>query len=232
MLSVEDLHVSYGRIAAVRGVSFHVAEQEAVALIGPNGAGKTTILKAISGLLPVLAGEVSYRGSSLLGERPEAIVRMGISLVPEGRRIFSSLTVEENMRLGATPSKVPVEEAIEREVGRFPVLRRKLSTVAGKLSGGEQQQLAIARALLAEPRLLLLDEPSLGLSPQLVQLVFETLESLREEGRTILLVEQVAARSIAFADRTLVLRQGEVVLQGTRYELSHSEKIVQAYMGL
>jgi branched-chain amino acid transport system ATP-binding protein len=216
LLVVSDLHVRYGHITAVRGVSFTVGEGELVGVVGANGAGKTTTVSAVTGLVRPVSGTIEFDGASLAGRSPERIAREGISLVPEGRRIFSSLTVEENLRVGAT-ARAPreVEEALEREFERFPVLARYADRTAGNLSGGEQQQLAIARALMAAPRLLVLDEPSLGLAPQMVELVFDTLEALRAEGRTIVLVEQNARQTVDLADRCLVFRQGVVAAELT-----------------
>jgi branched-chain amino acid transport system ATP-binding protein len=211
LLTVESLHVRYGHITAVRGVSFTVGEGELVGVVGANGAGKTTTVGAITGLVRAAAGSIEFDGIQLVGRRSERIARDGISLVPEGRRIFASLTVEENLRIGATARvAAEVQDALDRELERFPVLARYAKTTAGNLSGGEQQQLAIARALMAAPRLLVLDEPSLGLAPQMVELVFDTLEALRGEGRTILLVEQNARQTVDIADRCLVFRQGVV----------------------
>jgi branched-chain amino acid transport system ATP-binding protein len=231
LLVVEDLHVRYGQIAAVRGVSFTVGEGELVGVVGANGAGKTTTVAAITGLVPAASGTIEFDGSSLRGAPPERIARRGIALVPEGRRTFASLTVEENLRMGATArDSRQVQEALEQEFERFPVLARYAKTIAGNLSGGEQQQLAIARGLMAAPRLLVLDEPSLGLAPQMVELVFDTLEALRAEGRTILLVEQNARQTVDLADRCLVFRQGTVAA-----ELSGGEgadaALEDAYLG-
>jgi branched-chain amino acid transport system ATP-binding protein len=216
LLVVSDLHIRYGHITAVRGVSFTVGEGELVGVVGANGAGKTTTVAAVTGLVRPALGTIEFDGSCLTGRSPERIAREGISLVPEGRRIFSSLTVEENLRVGATArAQQEVEEALERELERFPVLARYAGRTAGNLSGGEQQQLAIARALMAAPRLLVLDEPSLGLAPQMVELVFDTLEALRAEGRTIVLVEQNARQTVDLADRCLVFRQGVVAAELT-----------------
>jgi branched-chain amino acid transport system ATP-binding protein len=231
LLEVDDLHVRYGHITAVRGVSFSVAEGELVGVVGANGAGKTTTVAAITGLVRPWAGTIEFDGASLRGRAPERIARDGISLVPEGRRIFSSLTVEENLRVGATardPNEV--QEALERELERFPVLARFAKRTAGTLSGGEQQQLAIARALMAAPRLLVLDEPSLGLAPQMVELVFDTLETLRSEGRTILLVEQNARQTVDLADRCLVFRQGVIAATLTGGEAADAA-LEDAYLG-
>jgi branched-chain amino acid transport system ATP-binding protein len=231
LLVVRDLHVRYGHITAVRGVSFTVGEGELVGVVGANGAGKTTTVAAITGLVRPDAGSIEFDGVPLVGRPSERIARDGISLVPEGRRIFASLTVEENLRIGATArDAAEVDEALERELERFPVLRRYARTTAGNLSGGEQQQLAIARALMAAPRLLVLDEPSLGLAPQMVELVFDTLEALRSEGRTILLVEQNARQTVDIADRCLVFRQGVIAatLEGGG---NVDAELAEAYLG-
>jgi branched-chain amino acid transport system ATP-binding protein len=224
MLRVDDLRVHYGRITALRGVSFHVDEGEVVGMIGPNGAGKTTTLSTIVGFVAPAGGTITFEGRSIAGDAPERIVRRGITLVPEGRRIFSTLTVEENLLMGATIRRREAGPDVERLLERFPILRTYFRQAAGKLSGGEQQQLAIARALLSRPKLLLLDEPSLGLSPLMVDLVFEVLDGLRQEGVTILLVEQNARRTLEFADRTYVLRNGGIELEGTRASLRELEK--------
>ena len=234
LLTVENLAVRYGRVAALRGISLEVREGEAVGLVGPNGAGKTTSLAAIVGLVTPAAGAIVFDGEQLVGQRPEAIVKRGIALVPEGRQIFGTLTVEENLLLGTTSLKDrrEADADLARILERFPVLGQYRHTSAGKLSGGEQQQLAIARALLSRPRLLLLDEPSLGLAPLLVKLVFEILEELRADGVTILLVEQNATKTIDFADRTYVLRTGQLALSGTRVELKKRADLAEAYLGL
>jgi branched-chain amino acid transport system ATP-binding protein len=231
LLAVAGLKVRYGHITAVRGVSFEIAEGELVGVVGANGAGKTTTVAAITGLVKPAAGTIVFDGVALHGQSPERIARRGISLVPEGRRIFSSLTVEENLRMGAT-ARDPreVADALARELERFPVLARYARTTAGNLSGGEQQQLAIARALMAAPRLLVLDEPSLGLAPQMVELVFDTLEALRAEGRTILLVEQNARQTVDLADRCLVFRQGVVAATLTGGDAADAE-LAEAYLG-
>ena len=234
MLKIENLHVHYGRIAAVRGISLHVDEGEIVTLVGPNGAGKSTTLLAIVGMARPTSGGISFGSDSLVGESPEKIVRRGISLVPEGRRIHATLTVEENLRLGATVrnDRAAVRADLDDVLNRFPILGTYLHNPAGKLSGGEQQQLAIARALLSRPRLLLLDEPSLGLAPLLVDLVFESLEKLRTEGMTILLVEQNAMRAVELADRAYVLRTGTIELEGARDELLETADFEAAYLGI
>jgi branched-chain amino acid transport system ATP-binding protein len=232
VLRVEGLGVRYGRIRAVRDVSLEVSPGEIVGLLGPNGAGKSSTLGAISGRLPVADGRVLLDGEQLDGRPPEEIVRRGISLVPEGRHVFATLTVAENLAIGATTrtDRARVAEDVESQLERFSVLRRYYRSNAGKLSGGEQQQLVIARALLSRPRLLLLDEPSLGLSPLLVDLVFETIEQLRAEGLTILLVEQNASRTVEVADRCYVLRGGELVAHAARGELSPDE-LGDIYLG-
>jgi branched-chain amino acid transport system ATP-binding protein len=234
MLRIDELRVSYGRVPALKGVSMQVNAGEIVGLIGPNGAGKTTTLAAVFGLIKPDSGSILFDGRSLAGEPPERIVRLGVALVPEGRHIFNTLTVRENLELGATARKDRAE--VRRDLGdlleRFPVLERYYESPAGRLSGGEQQQLAIARALLSRPRLLLLDEPSLGLAPVLIDLVFDALAQLRDEGVTILLVEQNAARTVELADRSYVLRTGQVVLTGERDELLAAEHFETAYMGL
>jgi branched-chain amino acid transport system ATP-binding protein len=234
VLVVEDLEVRYGRINALRGVSFHVGPGEVVGLVGPNGAGKTTALHAVMGVVPAAAGRIELEGRSVRGRQPEAIVRSGVALVPEGRRIFGTLTVAENLRLGATVRRPGPELAadVERQLERFPVLRRSYQAPAGNLSGGEQQQLAIARALLGRPRLLLLDEPSLGLAPLVVELVFDTLAALRADGLTILLVEQNANMAIEFADRSYVLRNGRIAAAGSRDELLATLDLADLYLGL
>jgi branched-chain amino acid transport system ATP-binding protein len=233
MLEIDDLHVSYGNVAALRGVSLEVQRGEIIGLIGPNGAGKTTTLAAIFGLVAPRQGSIAFEGESLLRRQPEQIIRLGLGLVPEGRRIFGTLTVAENLQLGATvrSDKAAVAADRRRVLELFPVLDRYLDTPAGRLSGGEQQQLAIARALLARPVLLLLDEPSLGLAPQVIDLVFDTLAEIRESGTTILLVEQNAARTVEFADRTYVLRSGTVAMSGTRSEMTERADFAAAYLG-
>jgi branched-chain amino acid transport system ATP-binding protein len=233
VLVVRDLHVHYGRTAALRGISLEVGAKEIVGLIGPNGAGKSTTLGAITGTVPVTEGRIELESRSIVGQPPERIVRSGVALVPEGRHIFGSLTVQENLRLGATVhgDRSAIEREIERVVQQFPVLGTYYASSAGRLSGGEQQQLAIARALLSRPRLLLLDEPSLGLAPLVVERVFDTLAELHADGVTILLVEQVARRTVRFADRTYILRNGTIALAGTREELLETADLEAAYLG-
>jgi branched-chain amino acid transport system ATP-binding protein len=217
MLAIDDLHVNYGRIVAVRGVSLTVEQGEIVGLIGSNGAGKSTTLGSVVGMLAPSSGSIRLDGTALLRRRPEDIVRLGVSLVPENRRIFPALTVAENLQLGAIirRDREAVRSDVTRMFGYFPVLERLYQTPAGNLSGGEQQQLAIARALLSRPRLLLLDEPSLGLAPLLVNLVFDAIKTLREDGVTILLAEQFVTKTLAVADRVYALSRGRVAISGT-----------------
>jgi branched-chain amino acid transport system ATP-binding protein len=232
MLTVADLSVHYGRIRAVRGVSLRVDDGEIVGLLGPNGAGKTSTLAAVAGALRPAEGTVTFDGTEVTGHSAERMVRHGVTMVPEGRRIFATLTVAENLSLGATArrDRAAVSGDVEDQLERFPVLRRYYRSPAGRLSGGEQQQLAIARALLARPRLLLLDEPSLGLAPLLVDLVFDTIARLRAEGITVLLVEQNASRAVELADRCYVLRGGGIVAEATRGQL-HPDRLGALYLG-
>jgi branched-chain amino acid transport system ATP-binding protein len=232
MLELDRLEVRYGSVAAVRDLSLEVRRGEIVGLIGPNGAGKSTTLHAIMGLVPVHRGAVSLDGVPLSGKPPEAITRAGISLVPEGRRIFSELTVEENLRLGLAGrrDRAGGMDAIERAVELFPVLREFRSRRAGGLSGGQQQQLAIGRALVAEPDVLLLDEPSLGLAPKIVDVVFEALGAIRDAGLTVLLVEQRAQRTVAFADRTYLMANGEIRLTLGPQDAGDTGRMVAAYL--
>jgi branched-chain amino acid transport system ATP-binding protein len=233
LLAVDDLVVRYGNLTAVQGVSLEVRAGEVVGLIGPNGAGKTSTLLAIFGLV-ASSGSIHFDGRPLAGLAPEKVVRSGIALVPEGRQVFGTLTVEENLRLGATPrsDRHAIEDDLKRIFELFPVLERYLTTHAGRLSGGEQQQLAIGRALLSKPRLLLLDEPSLGLAPIVIDGVFDALDELRRSGVTILLVEQNAARTVEFADRTYLLRSGRIAASGTRETLPGMVDLAHAYLGV
>ena len=231
-LAVADLEVRYGSVAAVRGVSFEVAPGEIVGLIGPNGAGKSSTLHAIMGLVPVAAGDVRVAGTSVRGKAPEDVARSGVALVPEGRRIFGELTVEENLRLGlsARRSKDGTAEDVERVLELFPVVREFHARHAGALSGGQQQQLAIARALVARPDVLLLDEPSLGLSPTVTNVVFEALAHIRDQGIAVLLVEQRAQRTVALADRTHVLANGKLRLSLTAVDADDTDRLIHAYL--
>jgi branched-chain amino acid transport system ATP-binding protein len=235
MLRITDLSVQYGRVRAVQNLSLDVKEGELVGLVGHNGAGKTTTLLAITGVLKPVSGSIVFGERSIIGISPDAILRAGISLVPEGRRIFGRLTVGENLRIGTTTRRdhKRVDEDIKLLLERFPVLERDWGKSGAKLSGGEQQQLAIARALLARPKLLLLDEPTLGLAPLMVDRVFEILDGLRKEGVTILLVEQNAARTIEIADRTYVMRSGgRIEFHGTAEELAQRGDFETAYIGM
>jgi branched-chain amino acid transport system ATP-binding protein len=232
MLTVRDLYVDYGQVAAVRGISFTVKEGETFAMVGPNGAGKSTTLNTIMGVVQPTRGAIEFDGSSLLGRRTDEIARSGLSLVPEGRRIFAAMSVKDNLTLALSAgTEDGDEDRLVAILDRFPVLKKLYGVTAGKLSGGEQQQLAIARALLVRPRLLLLDEPSLGLAPQYVDTVFEILAELREESVTMLLVEQNVQRTIEFADRTCIVRAGRIALTGAREELTARDDLAEAYLG-
>ena len=232
MLDVKDLNVYYGPIHAVKGVSFHVDEGEIVTLIGANGAGKSTILKTVSGLMKPKGGEVDFLDKKISGVAPHKIVKMGIAHVPEGRRIFTRMTVEENLEMGAfTAPNSRVEEGKELVFRQFPRLKERRKQTAGTLSGGEQQMLAMGRALMSKPTLMMLDEPSMGLAPILVEQVFEIIKRLHEAGTTILLVEQNAQMALSIADRAYVLETGKISLSGTGKELSESESIRKAYLG-
>ena len=230
MLEVDGLEVRYGAVAAVRNITLDVQRGEIVGLIGPNGAGKSTTLHAIMGVIPAHAGDVRLDGRSIRGKAPESISRAGVALVPEGRRIFGDFTVEENLRLGLAGRKRNGSSRLMEAYELFPVLRDFRRRAAGVLSGGQQQQLAIARALVAEPELLLLDEPSLGLAPLAVDAVFETLASIRERGVTILLVEQRAIHTVALCDRTHVLVGGELKMTLEPKDAADKAKIVAAYL--
>ena len=230
-LALERLEVRYGSVPAVRDLSFEVGRGEIVGLIGPNGAGKSTTLHAIAGLVPVHGGDVRLGGRSLLGRSPEAIARAGLALVPEGRRIFAAFTVEENLRLGlAARRDRDGADAVAAVYELFPILGEFRRRSAGALSGGQQQQLAIGRALVADPEVLLLDEPSLGLAPKLVDSVFETLMQIRERGVTVLLVEQRAQRTVALADRTHVLANGEVRMTLGPADAGDTQRMIAAYL--
>ena len=231
LLELDTVDVRYGRVAAVRGLTLEVAAGEIVGLIGPNGAGKSTTLHAITGLVPPAAGDVRLAGRSLRGRRPEAIARAGIALVPEGRRIFGEFSVEENLRLGLAARRGNgAASALDGVYELFPVLAEMRRRHAGALSGGQQQQLAIGRALVAGPDVLLLDEPSLGLAPAIVELVFDALAAIRERGVTVLLVEQRAQRTVAFADRTYVLGNGELRMTLTPADADDTDRMIQAYL--
>jgi branched-chain amino acid transport system ATP-binding protein len=232
LLEIENLSVAYGSVRAVRGISIEIAEGEIVALLGPNGAGKTTTLSAVMGLVPIAGGRVCFAGSDITNRTPERTVRSGMTLVPEGRRVFSNLTVSENLRLGAVGAldrpATPEKDVFEL----FPILAERRGQLAGTLSGGEQQQLAIARALRSSPRLLLLDEPSLGLAPQVVEAIFDLIVKLRERGTTIFLVEQNVNLALEIASRAYVLRSGALHLSGSSEDLLGSNAVDRAYLGI
>jgi branched-chain amino acid transport system ATP-binding protein len=230
VLELREIKVAYDGVEVVHGVDLSLARGEAMGIIGPNGAGKSSVLRAICGLVRPSSGEVLFEGRILNGMAPEQIARLGLALIPEGRHVFKTLTVEENLRL-AGRSNGEGGTAMELTLKRFPILRERAREHADRLSGGEQQQLAIARALLGQPRLLILDEPSLGLAPKTIDLIYELLGELREEGTTMLLVEQNAARTIDFCDRCLVLGSGRVRVQGGREELRGDSDLVRAYLG-
>ena len=233
MLAIDGLEVAYGPVRALRGVTLEVAEGEIVSVVGPNGAGKSTLLLAIAGALDPSAGEVRFGGERISGRAAETIARLGISLVPEGRNIFTQLTVEENLRLGTQMrrDRDGIEPDFAEMLAVFPVLGERLSSPGGKLSGGEQQQLAIARALMTGARFILLDEPALGLAPMMVETVYSVLHRLREErGITLLIVEQSTHRALENADRVYVLRQGRIELEGTSRDLEE-KAVEQAYFG-
>jgi branched-chain amino acid transport system ATP-binding protein len=233
LLRVADLDVAYGGIRAIKGVSLEVEPGEVVALIGANGAGKTTLLSTVAGVLRPSGGEIEFAGEPIAGRRPEEIVRKGLALVPESRRIFGTLTVRENLSLGATIRKDrgEVEGDVEEMARRFPILGERMNQAAGTLSGGEQQQLAIARALMSRPRLLMLDEPSLGLAPLLVDEIFELIGRLRETDVTILIVEQNVERTLRLADRAYVLHTGRITNEGPAHDLLERFDVREAYLG-
>lgn len=233
LLEVKDLDVAYGAIRALHGVSFHVNEGEVVTLIGANGAGKSTTLRTISGLLPVVAGDIIYDGETIAGAEASGIVRQGIVHVPEGRRIFAPLTVRENLEMGAftRTDRAEIEETMEHVFQLFPRLKERLEQTGGTLSGGEQQMLAVGRALMAKPRLLLMDEPSMGLAPILVEEIFEIIEEINADGVTILLVEQNAHMALSVADRGYVLETGTIELEGSAAELAENPRVRAAYLG-
>ena len=233
MLQVDALSSRYGRITALSGVSLNVGRGELVALVGANGAGKTTLLRALSGVQPASAGSVRFDGADVTGESPSRRVRMGIVQVPEGRQVFGPLSVEDNLRLGGfVRAAGEIGEALVRVFGMFPVLRKKRHEVAGTLSGGQQQMLAIGRALMSRPKLLLLDEPSMGLAPRLVAEIFAIVGSLKDAATTILLVDQNARAALSIADRAYVLEVGRIVLTGRGGELLDDPAVRQAYLGM
>ena len=233
MLSVTDLDVYYGAIHAIKGISFEVKQGEIVTLIGANGAGKTTTLHCISGLIKPKAGGISFCGNDLRATDAHKIIQLGLSQVPEGRRIFARMTVQENLEMGAfiRKDREKVSEDFERVFERLPRLKERRKQLAGTLSGGEQQMLAIGRALMSNPRMLLLDEPSMGLSPLLVGEIFNIITSVNQSGMTVLLVEQNAKKALEIANRAYVLETGSIVMQGEADELANNEKVKKAYLG-
>jgi len=233
LLEIEALASRYGRIPALKGIDLHVGEGELVALVGANGAGKTTLLRALSGVQPISAGRVRFEGADITGAAPDKRVRLGIVQVPEGRQVFGPLSVDDNLRLGAyLRSKAEAANVIERVFAMFPVLKEKRRQPAGTLSGGQQQMLAIGRGLMAVPRLLLLDEPSMGLAPRLVEEIFACVRALKQASTTIFLVDQNARAALSVADRAYVLETGRVVLGGSGAELLENKQVQEAYLGL
>jgi branched-chain amino acid transport system ATP-binding protein len=233
MLKVENVTVRYGPILALDGVSLDVSEGEIVAILGANGAGKSTLLRAVSGLVPVASGRILFRDLEIKGIPPERLARIGLAHVPQGRRIFPGLTVKENLLVASTArsDRQGIQDDIERVEDLFPVLGERRYQLAWSLSGGEQQMLAIARALMARPELLMLDEPSLGLAPRLVRHVLQRIRSIREEGTTVLLVEQDAKAALRISDRAYILKTGTVALTGRAEELREAEDMTRAYLG-
>ncbi len=232
ILSVNDINVFYGAIHAITDISFNVDEGEIVTLIGANGAGKSTTLNTISGLLRSRTGDIKFMGNSIAKTSPNKIVESGLVMVPEGRRIFLGLTVEENLEMGAyTRPKTEIKESMEQVYELFPRLKERQSQIGGTLSGGEQQMLAMGRALMAKPKLIMLDEPSMGLAPLLVDLIFEIIADLHKAGSTILLVEQNAQAALSIADRAYVLETGKIIKTGKGSELINDPDIKKAYLG-
>lgn len=232
LLKVEDLHVYYGSIHAIKGVSFEVNKGEIVTLIGANGAGKSTTLNTVSGLIRPKSGIVTFKDESLVGIPAHKMVGKGMALCPEGRRIFLQLTVEENLEMGAFSRPVSeIKDSIEDVYNRFPRLKERFKQVAGTLSGGEQQMLAMGRALMSKPELMMLDEPSMGLAPILVEQIFDIIKELNNSGTTILLVEQNARMALSIADRAYVLETGNIVTSGTGAELLNDDSVRKAYLG-
>ena len=233
MLEVKNLEVYYGVIQAIKGISFHVEEGEVIALIGANGAGKTTTLQTITGMLNAKAGSIQFEGTELTKIPGHKIVSMGMAHVPEGRRVFAQLSVLENIKLGAytRKDKTEIEESLKRVYKSFPRLEERKNQLAGTLSGGEQQMLAMGRALMSKPRIVLMDEPSMGLSPIFVEEIFNIIKEISAEGTTVLLVEQNAKKALSIADRAYVLETGKIVLEGDAKDLLNDESIKKAYLG-
>jgi branched-chain amino acid transport system ATP-binding protein len=233
LLELKDLQVAYGGIQAVKGIDLSVDEGELVCLIGANGAGKTTTLKGITGLQPIKSGKIHYAGEDITGKPAFQLVRKGLSMVPEGRGVFGALTIEENLAMGAyaRDDRPAIKDDVERVFGLFPRLKERRKQTAGTLSGGEQQMLAMGRALMSRPKLLLLDEPSMGLAPLMVQKVFETVIAVSKEGVTILLIEQNAKLALEVSSRGYVMESGEITLQGKANQLLSDPKVRAAYLG-
>ncbi len=233
MLEIKDLKVSYGMIQAIKGISFEVNKGEVIALIGANGAGKTTILHTITGLLNADSGSVTYEGKDITRMPGHKIVSLGIAHVPEGRRVFANMTVLQNLKLGAytRKDKTEITETLEMVYTRFPRLKERKNQLAGTLSGGEQQMLAMGRALMSHPQIILMDEPSMGLSPIFVNEIFDIIEEVSKSGTTVLLVEQNAKKALSIADRAYVLETGNIVLEGKASELLNNDSIKKAYLG-
>ena len=232
LLAVRGLKVAYGGIQAVKGVSFDVQEGELVSLIGANGAGKTTTLKAVTGLQPMTSGDIEFMGQSIQGRGPWELVRQGLVMVPEGRGTFARMTITENLQMGAfTRDEKDIAAGIDRVFASFPRLRERSSQLAGTMSGGEQQMLAMGRALMARPKVLLLDEPSMGLSPMMVDKIFEVINDIHRQGVTVLLVEQNASRALQLASRGYVMESGEITMNGDAKSLLNDPKVRAAYLG-
>ena len=231
MLKVDDIHVYYGAIHAIKGVSFEVGEGEIVALIGANGAGKSTILKTVSGLMHPRSGNISFCGDDIAHTDAYKLLRHGLAHVPEGRRIFQQMTVQDNLEMGAYIRKEVNKDDLDKVFNYFPRLKERRKQIAGTLSGGEQQMLAMSRALMSHPKMIMLDEPSMGLAPILIDQIFEIIKQLHADGTTILLVEQNASKALEIADRAYVLETGKVMLSGTGKELAQSDEVKKAYLG-
>ncbi len=233
LLTIENLHASYGQVSALKGVDIEIAEGELIALVGANGAGKSTLMHSLSGIHKVKSGKVHFMGRDITDMRPDKRVAIGISQVPEGRQVFAQMSIEDNLLMGGfTRSRASSAQGVERAYTMFPVLEERRFQLAGTLSGGEQQMLAIARALMAEPKLLLLDEPSMGLAPLLVDQTFATIEKLAKGGTTIFLVEQNAYMALSIADRGYVMQSGQTILNGTGTQLLNDERVKAAYLGV
>ena len=231
MLKIEDMHVYYGAIHAIKGISFEVGEGEIVALIGANGAGKSTILKTVSGLMHPRSGSIEFEGQNITHMDAHKLVHQGLAHVPEGRRIFLQMSVQENLEMGAFSRKEVSKDDLDMVFNLFPRLLERRKQIAGTLSGGEQQMLAMSRALMSHPRLMMLDEPSMGLAPILVDQIFDIIKELHKQGTTILLVEQNARKALSIADRAYVLETGNITLTGSGAELASSDAVRKAYLG-